>query len=78
MTLIGSVAVSPGSWLIAATWLVFPDGRTRTSMDRRLLRGSGALVALSTLASVFATPQVLPETDAYPHPFVDEQLAQAL
>ena len=31
--------MSPGSWLIAATWLVFPDGRTRTTVDRRLLRG---------------------------------------
>jgi len=78
VALIAMVAVSPGSWLLAATWLVFPDGRTRTPMDRRLLRGSGAIVALLTLASVFATPQVLPESDAYPHPFVDEQLAQAI
>lgn len=75
--LIGMVAVSPGSWLIAATWLVFPDGRTRTTTDRRLLRGSGALAVLSTLASVVATPQVLPESDAYPHPFVGEELAEA-
>ena len=76
--LIGMVAISPGSWLIAATWLVFPDGRPRTTVDRRLLRGSGALAALSVLASVFATPQVLPESDAYPHPFVGEQLAEVL
>ena len=77
VALIAMVAVSPGSWLLAATWLVFPDGRARTTMDRRLLRGSGALVVLLTLASVLATPQVLPESEAYPHPFVDEQLAQA-
>ncbi|MFK8024413.1 MAG: sensor histidine kinase [Ilumatobacter sp.] len=77
VALIGTVAISPGTWLLAATWLVFPDGRTRTTMDRRLLRASGALVATSTLISVFGTPQVLPESDAYPHPFVDEQLAQA-
>lgn len=76
--LIGTVAISPGSWLLAATWLVFPDGRTRTTLDRRLLRATGALVALSTLMSLFGTPQVLPEADAYPHPFVDEQLAQAV
>jgi signal transduction histidine kinase len=78
VALIAMVAVSPGSWLLAATWLIFPDGRTRTTMDRRLLRGSGALVVLLTLASVFATPQVLPESDAYPHPFVEEPLADAL
>ena len=75
--LIGMVAVTgPGSWLIAATWLIFPDGRPRTTTDRRLLIGSGALAALSTIVSVFATPQVLPESDAYPHPFVGEDLAQ--
>lgn len=76
--LVGTVAISPGSWLLAATWLVFPDGRVRTTLDRRLLRGSAVLVALSTLTSVFGTPQVLPESDAYPHPFVDDQLADAL
>ncbi len=76
--LIGTVAISPGSWLLAATWLVFPDGRTRTTTDRRLLWGSGAIVAASSLASAFGTPQVLPESDAYPHPFVDEQVAQAV
>ncbi len=25
--------------------------------------------------SIFATPQVIPEADSYPHPFVGEQLA---
>ena len=75
--LIGMVAITgPGSWLIAATWLIFPDGRPRTTTDRRLLIGSGVLAALSTLVSVFSTPQVLPESDAYPHPFVGEDLAQ--
>ena len=70
------VLAAPTSWLIAAVWLVFPDGRTHTVTDRRLLRGSVAIVALSMVLSVFATPQVLPETDAYPHPFVDDELAQ--
>ncbi len=75
--LIGMVAITgPGSWLIAATWLVFPDGRPRTNTDRRLLLGSGVVAGLSTLVSVFATPQVLPESDAYPHPFVGEDVAQ--
>ena len=75
--LIGMVAITgPGSWLIAATWLVFPDGRPRTNTDRRLLIGSGVVAGLSTLVSVFATPQVLPESDAYPHPFVGEDVAQ--
>jgi len=78
VALVSSVVISPGSWLLAATWLVFPDGRTHNRTDRRLLRGSGALLALSTLARVFATPQVIPEADAYAHPFVGEQLADAL
>ncbi|MEM9610860.1 MAG: ATP-binding protein [Actinomycetota bacterium] len=76
--LIGLVAVSPGSWLLAATWLVFPDGRPRTTIDRRLLVGSGALALLSSVVAVFATPQVLPEVEPYPHPFVEEQLADVL
>ena len=76
--LIGSVAVSPGSWLIAATWLVFPNGRPRTTVDRRLLCGSGSLAAVAVVLTVFATPQVLPESDSYPHPFVSQQLADVL
>ncbi|MGA7759603.1 MAG: ATP-binding protein [Ilumatobacteraceae bacterium] len=76
--LVGMVAISPGSWLIAATWLVFPDGRPRTTVDRRLLRGSGSLAALAVVLTVFATPQVLPESDSYPHPLVGEQLADVL
>ncbi len=68
VALIGAVAVSPGSWLIAATWLVFPDGRPSTTSDRRLLRRSGALAALGVVLSFFATPQVLPESDCVPAP----------
>ncbi len=64
-------------WLIAATWLLFPDGHPNTPLDRRLLRWSGALVAVVTVLSLFATPQVLPETKAYPHPFVGDSVAQA-
>ncbi len=76
---LGAMVVTiPTFWLIAATWLIFPDGRTHTTTDRRLLRGTGALAILMTVVSVFATPQVLPESKEYPHPFVDDQLAQTL
>ena len=48
-------------------------------MDRRLLRGSWCRsVALAVVVTVFATPQVLPESDSYPHPLVGDQLADAL
>ena len=76
VALIATVASAPATWLIAAMWLIFPDGRTHNTTDRRLLRGSGALAVLLTVTTVFATPQVLPETEAYPHPFVDDRLAE--
>lgn len=72
------VASNPPLWLIAAMWLLFPDGRTSNAGDRRLLRVSGALAAVVTVAGVFAKPQVLPETKAYPHPFVDDATAELL
>ena len=65
-------------WLLAAMWLVFPDGRTSTVGDRRLLWGSGALAAVATVMSIFSTPQILPETKAFPHPFVVDELARTL
>jgi signal transduction histidine kinase len=78
MTLVAVVPVAPTFWLLAAIWLVFPDGRPATETDRRLLRASGALAAVVTVATVFATPQLLPETQAYPHPFVPAEIAQPL
>ncbi len=72
------VASTPTIWLIAAMWLVFPDGRTSTSRDRALLRGSGVVAITATVAGMFATPQVLPESKAYPHPFVDDAVADVL
>lgn len=62
-------------WLVGAVWLLFPDGRLNSARDRRLLQGSavvaGALVALTALTD----PQSLPETRAYPHPFIDGDLS---
>lgn len=72
------VVATPTAWLIAAMWLLFPDGRTHTVGDRRLLWGSGMIALVATVAAVFATPQVLPESKAYPHPFVEAELAQTL
>lgn len=63
-------------WLLAAMWLTFPVGRTQTTTDRRLLRGSGAVAFLLIVLSIFATPQVTPDLEAYPHPFVGDELAQ--
>ena len=78
MTLAASVPIAPTFWLLAAIWLVFPDGRPNTATDRRLLVGSGALAAVATVVVVFATPQLLPETEAYPHPFVPAEVAQTV
>ncbi len=72
------VASTPTLWLIAAMWLVFPDGRTSTTGDRRLLLGSGVVAIVVTVAGVFSRPQVLPETKAFPHPFVEDGLAQTI
>ncbi|MGF1668591.1 MAG: sensor histidine kinase [Acidimicrobiia bacterium] len=77
-TLIAVVVLAPTQWLLAATWLVFPDGRPSTESDRRLLRWSGALAVMLTVAHTFGAPQVLPDTKAYPHPFVPPEIAQPL
>lgn len=77
-TLIGMIAGGAMVWLIAAIWLVFPDGRPRTETDRRLLLGSGALAAIAAVAGIFAKPQALPETKAFPHPFIDDEVARVL
>ncbi len=76
---LGAMVISlPGVWLIAAMWLVFPDGRAHTTTDRKLLRISGVTAVVATAANVFARPQVLPETAAYPHPFVNDETARAV
>ncbi len=61
-----------------AIWLLFPDGRTSTPRDRKLLWGSGILAGLVTVSGLLATPQVLPETKSYPNPFVDDELAETI
>ena len=76
MALLAVLATAPSIWLLAAIWLVFPDGRPSSETDRRLLRWSGALAAVVTVAAVFARPQVLPETKPFPHPFVPPEIAE--
>ena len=76
VTLVVSVLGAPTIWLIAAIWLLFPDGRTSTPLDRMLLRGSGLVAMALTVTAFFGTPQALPESKAYPHPFVDDSVAQ--
>ncbi len=41
VTLVLAVCSMPTIWLIAAIWLLFPDGRASTPLDRKLLRWSG-------------------------------------
>lgn len=72
------VLVNFSFWLTAVTWLIFPDGRARTATDRRLLLGSGALTFVMVVLSASARPQVTPELESYPHPFVDDELAKSL
>ena len=72
MTIVAAVTFPPLVGVQAATWLVFPDGRPTTPSDRRMLFGLCAYATLTTVLLVFASPQALPETKRYPHPFVDE------
>ena len=78
MTMLSVLPGAFGIWLIGATWLLFPDGRTHTPGDRKLLWGSGLYAAFLTVIGLFGTPQSLPETKPYPHPFVDDEVAQAI
>ena len=78
VALVTMVVSNPTLWLISAMWLLFPDGAAATPGDRRLLRWSGRYAMVVTIAGVFASPQVLPETKRYPHPFVDDSLAEPL
>jgi len=78
VTLFSLLPSVPSTWLIAVIWLSFPDGRTSTPLDRTLVRWSGMAAAALTVAAFFGTPQALPETKAYPHPFVDDSVAQVV
>ena len=78
VTLVVAVLSVPTIWLIAAIWLLFPDGQASTPTDRKLLRWSAAFAAILTIAAFFAAPQALPETKRYPHPFVDDSVAQTI
>jgi signal transduction histidine kinase len=71
VSLVASVATIPLLWLAAAMWLVFPDGRTKSARTQRLLRCSAVYALIVTVAGVFASPQVLPETKRFPHPFLN-------
>ncbi len=77
LTLFAAVGSPVQIALLAATWLVFPDGMPTTSSDRTLLRGTGVYAAIITVTLVFAAPQALPETKRYAHPFLDEDVASA-
>ncbi|MFW2383345.1 MAG: ATP-binding protein [Acidimicrobiales bacterium] len=78
VTLFASVVSPAQIALLAATWLLFPDGRPATAADRTLLRGTGVCIVALTVIGILASPQALPETKAYPHPFLDEDLALAI
>lgn len=78
MTLFSVLPGAFGIWLIGAIWLLFPDGHPTTPADRKLLRWSAWYVVALTVGAVFATPQSLPETKPYPHPFIDDDVAQAI
>jgi signal transduction histidine kinase len=75
VSLLASLLTLPLLWLFAAVWLLFPDGHTHSIAARRLLRGSAAFTLLLMAGTAFGSPQVLPETKQYPHPFVGEPLA---
>ena len=75
VSLLAALLTLPLLWLFAAVWLLFPDGHTHSVAARRLLRGTGALTLLLMAGAAFGTPQVLPETKRFPHPFVGEPLA---
>lgn len=78
VTLLSVLPSAFGIWLIGATWLLFPDGQPSTPWDRKLLRWSAWYAAALTVVGVFATPQSLPETKAYPHPFIDDDVPQTI
>ncbi len=72
ITMVAAITFPPLVAVQAATWLVFPNGRPTTPNDRRMLYGLGAYATLASVLLVLASPQALPETKRYPHPFIDE------
>ena len=78
VSLVAVLFTLPLLWLFAAVWLLFPDGRTHSVAARRVLRGSAAFTVLLMAGAAFGTPQVLPETKQFPHPFVGESLADTI
>ena len=78
MTLVSVVPSGFTIWLAVAIWLIFPDGQPHSPRDRTLLRASIALASIVTVATIFATPQTLPETKSYPHPFIDDDVAKVV
>lgn len=78
VTIPTGMATSAGIWIVAAVWLLFPDGRLSTPLDRKLLIGSGIVAVITATLGVFAAPQALPETTRYTHPFVNDALANFL
>ncbi len=68
-------------WLVTALVFLFPHGRTESMWAKRLLIGSGALAAVTTVVTVFTTPTTFvtrgPE-EALPHPFIDAATAESL
>jgi signal transduction histidine kinase len=66
------------TWLLGAMWLLFPDGQPPTPREHKLLWGSGLFAVTLGVAGIFGTPQALPESKAYSHPFVDDSLAQVV
>lgn len=77
-TLAASVTVCAQVAVQVATWLLFPDGRPTTQNDRRLLGGVAVYSATTMALWFFASPQALPETKRYPHPFLDENTASTM
>lgn len=76
---LGAAAMFPSVLGVqAATWLLFPDGRPTTPNDRRLLRGLSVYVAIVTVLFLFGSPQALPETKRYSHPFIGDTTASAV
>jgi len=79
IALVAAMLTIPLIWLFAAMWLLFPDGRTTSRATRRLLRFSAIYALIATVASVFATPEVLgPGSAVHQHPFLESSLADSI
>ena len=67
-------------WTQVALLLLFPHGRTESTRAKWLLRVSGYYAVVTAGVSVFGRPRSLldPTETPYPHPFVDESVADPL